>query len=120
MLESSTADIRLAPSPLVKPKYLIITADDFGLWPEINDAVMAGYDAGIITSASLRVTGREAHSAAVSATMRPGLGVGLQNLEQRLRHFAGGNGKARMTAGPRPDGGFSVTLQWPVNHGGTP
>jgi predicted glycoside hydrolase/deacetylase ChbG (UPF0249 family) len=61
----------------VKPKYVIITADDLGLWPEINDAVMAGYDAGIVTSASLRVTGREAHSAAVSATMRPGLGVGL-------------------------------------------
>lgn len=48
----------------------------------------------------------------------PGLGVGLQNLEQRLRHFAGGNGNARMIAGPRPEGGFSVTLQWPVNHGG--
>jgi hopanoid biosynthesis associated protein HpnK len=61
----------------VKPKCVIITADDLGLWPEINDAVMAGYDAGIITSASLRVTGREAHSATVSASMRPGLGVGL-------------------------------------------
>ncbi|HZJ71654.1 MAG TPA: histidine kinase, partial [Planctomycetota bacterium] len=48
----------------------------------------------------------------------PGLGLGLQNLEQRLRHFAGGNGNARMIAGPRPEGGFSVMLQWPVNHGG--
>jgi hopanoid biosynthesis associated protein HpnK len=61
----------------VKPRYVIITADDLGLWPEINDAVMAGYDAGIISSASLRVTGREAHSASVSACMRPGLSVGL-------------------------------------------
>ncbi len=48
----------------------------------------------------------------------PGLGVGLQNLEQRLRHFAGGG--SRMTAGPRPGGGYTVTLQWPVNHGGNP
>jgi hopanoid biosynthesis associated protein HpnK len=56
---------------------VIITADDLGLWPEINDAVMAGYDAGIVSSASLRVTGREAHSASVSACMRPGLSVGL-------------------------------------------
>ncbi len=56
---------------------LIITADDLGLWPEINDAVMAGYDAGVITSAGLRVTGSAAHSAMVSASMRPGLGVGL-------------------------------------------
>ena len=61
----------------MKVKSVIITADDLGLLPEINDAVMAGYDAGIITSASLRVTGKESHSATVSATMRPGLGVGL-------------------------------------------
>lgn len=46
----------------------------------------------------------------------PGLGVGLQNLEQRLRHFAGGS--SRMTAGPRPGGGYAVTLEWPLNHGG--
>jgi predicted glycoside hydrolase/deacetylase ChbG (UPF0249 family) len=61
----------------VKSKSVIITADDLGLWPEINDAVMAGYDAGVISSAGLRVTGRESHSAMVSAAMRPGLGVGL-------------------------------------------
>jgi hypothetical protein len=45
----------------------------------------------------------------------PGLGVGLQNLEQRLRHFAGGG--SRMSAGPRAGGGFAVTLEWPVNQG---
>jgi len=45
----------------------------------------------------------------------PGLGVGLQNLEQRLRHFAGGTSK--MSAGPRDGGGFAVTLEWPVNQG---
>ena len=61
----------------MKQRCIIITADDLGLWPEINDAVMAGYDAGIVTSAGLRVTGRESHSAMVSASMRPGLGVGL-------------------------------------------
>ena len=61
----------------MKNKSVIITADDLGLWPEINDAVMAGYDAGIITSAGLRVNGTASYSAMVSATMRPGLGVGL-------------------------------------------
>jgi len=55
----------------------IITADDVGLWPEVNDAVMAGYDSGIISSVSLRVSARASHSAMVSAGMRPGLGVGL-------------------------------------------
>jgi len=47
----------------------------------------------------------------------PGLGVGLQNLEQRLRRFAGG--EARMSAGTRATGGFAVTLRWPLNHGRT-
>jgi len=69
------ADIGL-PLP-VKRRCVIITADDLGLLPEVNDAVMAGYDAGIVTGAGLRVTGRESHSAMVSANMRPGLGVGL-------------------------------------------
>ena len=42
----------------------------------------------------------------------PGLGVGLQNLEQRLVRFAGS--KASMEAGPREHGGFHVTLRWPM------
>jgi len=61
----------------VKQKSLIITADDFGLWPEVNDAVFAGYDAGILTSAGLRVGAPAAKTAMVSAAMRPDLGVGL-------------------------------------------
>ncbi len=60
-----------------KPR-LIITADDFGLWPEINDAVVAGYESGVVTSASLRVSATGSHSAAVAARIRPGLSVGLQ------------------------------------------
>lgn len=39
-----------------------------------------------------------------------GLGVGLENLEQRVRRFAGQD--ASMSAGPRPGGGFAVTLRW--------
>jgi hypothetical protein len=46
----------------------------------------------------------------------PGLGVGLQNLEQRMRRFAGPG--TRMTAGRRPGGGFAVTLSWPMDRGG--
>jgi predicted glycoside hydrolase/deacetylase ChbG (UPF0249 family) len=62
----------------VKAKSVIITADDLGLWPEVNDAVMAGYDSGVISSAGLRVTAPASHAAMVSVSMRPGLGVGLQ------------------------------------------
>ena len=62
----------------MKKKAVIITADDLGLWPEVNDAVMAGYDSGVISSAGLRVSAAASHAAMVSASMRPGLGVGLQ------------------------------------------
>jgi predicted glycoside hydrolase/deacetylase ChbG (UPF0249 family) len=62
----------------VKTRAVIITADDLGLWPEINDAVMAGYDSGVISSASLRVTAPASHAAMVSLATRPGLCVGLQ------------------------------------------
>ncbi|TFH22982.1 MAG: ChbG/HpnK family deacetylase [Myxococcales bacterium] len=55
----------------------IITVDDLGRWPEVNDAVMAGYDAGIVTSAGLRVSAPDSDSAMVSCGMRPNLGVGL-------------------------------------------
>jgi signal transduction histidine kinase len=40
----------------------------------------------------------------------PGLGVGLQNLEQRVRRFGGAD--AGMSAGFRGSGGFTVALHW--------
>jgi LytS/YehU family sensor histidine kinase len=39
-----------------------------------------------------------------------GLGVGLENLEARVRRFAGE--EASMEAGPRASGGYAVTLRW--------
>jgi predicted glycoside hydrolase/deacetylase ChbG (UPF0249 family) len=63
---------------LMKKPRLILTADDFGLWPEINDAVIAGYESGVVSSTSLRVSATASHSAAVAARIRPGLAVGLQ------------------------------------------
>lgn len=43
----------------------------------------------------------------------PGLGVGLQNLEHRLRSFAGND--ASMAAGPAPAGGYEVRFRWRAN-----
>ncbi|MFM7231547.1 MAG: histidine kinase [bacterium] len=45
----------------------------------------------------------------------PGTGVGLENLEQRVRHFGGP--EARMTAARDPEGGFVVDMTWPVSEG---
>jgi hypothetical protein len=47
----------------------------------------------------------------------PSLGVGLENLELRVRHFAGPD--ARVQAMPRDDGGFAVFMAWPIPTGGS-
>ena len=41
---------------------------------------------------------------------RPGMGLGLMNLEQRVQRFAGGD--ATMSAAAQQSGGFAVTLRW--------
>ena len=46
----------------------------------------------------------------VNGARQPGLGVGLQNLERRVRRFGGPD--ATMRAMTRPGGGFSVLLRW--------
>ena len=46
-----------------------------------------------------------------SSNGAPGLGVGLQNLEQRVRRFAGA-GSGSVEAGRRSPGGFLVRLRW--------
>jgi hopanoid biosynthesis associated protein HpnK len=59
------------------PPRLIVTADDFGWSPGVNEAVAALYDERAITAASLMVGGPAAAEAARLALERPGLAVGL-------------------------------------------
>ena len=56
---------------------LIITADDFGLSTEVNEAVEEAHRKGVLTCASLMVTGPAAADAVERARRMPGLGVGL-------------------------------------------
>lgn len=56
---------------------LIINADDFGWSSGVNRAVARLYDVGVLTSASLMVTGPAAAEAVALAHSRPGLAVGL-------------------------------------------
>ena len=58
-------------------KRLIVTADDFGAAPEVNDAVEQAHRDGILTAASLMVTGDAAEDAIARARGMPTLGVGL-------------------------------------------
>jgi len=54
-----------------------VTADDFGLDDAVNDAVEEGHRRGILTAASLMVTGAAAADAVARAKRMPKLGVGL-------------------------------------------
>ena len=58
-------------------KYLIVTADDFGLHPAVNEAVEQASRAGILTAASLMVAAPAAADAVRRARELPGLRVGL-------------------------------------------
>jgi hopanoid biosynthesis associated protein HpnK len=56
---------------------VVVNADDFGRSEEVVAAVIRAHDRGILTSASLMVTGEAADAAVRAARERPGLGVGL-------------------------------------------
>jgi len=56
---------------------LIVTADDFGLSPLVNAAVIRAHRQGILTSASLMVNGGAFQDAVALAKENPQLGVGI-------------------------------------------
>jgi len=58
-------------------KRLIVTADDFGMSLEVNEAVERAHREGILTCASLVVTGAAVDDAIKRARRLPNLGVGL-------------------------------------------
>jgi len=58
-------------------KYLIVTADDFGLHEAVNEAVEQASRSGVLTAASLMVGAPEAADAIRRARALPGLRVGL-------------------------------------------
>ena len=58
-------------------KFLIVTADDFGLHPAVNRAVEQAAREGVLSAASLMVGAPAAADAACRARELPGLSVGL-------------------------------------------
>jgi chitin disaccharide deacetylase len=58
-------------------RFLIITADDFGLHPSVNEAIEQGNRQGVLTAASLMVAAPAAEDAVRRAKTLPGLAVGL-------------------------------------------
>lgn len=60
-----------------EPRRLIVNADDFGLSPSVNEAVIRAHREGILTSASLMVNEAGFDAAVKLAKENPKLGVGL-------------------------------------------
>jgi hopanoid biosynthesis associated protein HpnK len=58
-------------------KQVIFTADDFGLAPEVNEAVELAHSKGVLSAASLMVGAPEAADAIARAKRLPALRVGL-------------------------------------------
>ena len=72
--------LRRSPSPRFArggTRGLIVTADDFGAAPEVNEAVEQAHRHGILTATSLMVAGDAAADAVARAGRLPRLGVGL-------------------------------------------
>jgi hopanoid biosynthesis associated protein HpnK len=61
----------------ISQRSLVVTADDFGLSREVNEAVEIAHRDGILTSASLMVAEPWAEDAIARARQFPGLAVGL-------------------------------------------
>ena len=63
--------------PILSVKRLVVTADDFGISPAVNKAVIEAYRNGILRYTSLMVKRPFAAEAVSLAKENPGLGVGL-------------------------------------------
>jgi hopanoid biosynthesis associated protein HpnK len=70
---AQTASVR----PAAVERRLVITADDFGAAPEVNEAVEIAHRRGVLTSTSLMITAPHADDAVARARALPGLRVGL-------------------------------------------
>ena len=77
------------------PTQLIINADDFGYSHEVNSAVQRAYRKGILTSASLMVSGHAVKDAIEIAKSNPDLAVGL--------HLVLSHGKSMLACDQVPD-----------------
>jgi predicted glycoside hydrolase/deacetylase ChbG (UPF0249 family) len=66
--------VTLADAP--NPRRLIVNADDFGLTPGINQAVLELHSAGVLTSATLMAAAPAFRAAAHAAFVQPSLSIG--------------------------------------------
>jgi hopanoid biosynthesis associated protein HpnK len=90
---------------------LVVTGDDFGASPGVNEAIVCAHTTGILTSASLMVTGDAFDEAVALARRHPGLSTGLHLVLCDARPASPPeaipnlvNGDGRLTSRPGPTG----------------
>jgi len=71
------------PRAVTAMKQLIVNADDFGMAPGVNRAILEAHSNGIVTSTSLLANGAAFDEAAAAARANPSLAIGVHlNLTQ--------------------------------------
>jgi len=84
--ESRTGEAPVGPGP--RERLAIVNADDLGMSNEIDRGIFEAHDRGIVTSASLMVTGAHAGEAVRLAKQRPDLSLGIHvAFDQHGRSF---------------------------------
>ncbi|HEX4439875.1 MAG TPA: ChbG/HpnK family deacetylase, partial [Thermoanaerobaculia bacterium] len=85
-------------------KRLVVTGDDFGFSDGVNAAIVEAHEHGVLTSASLMVTGDASTGAVAAARELPTLSVGLHLVlvsgravlpPPRIPHLVGPDGRFR-------------------------
>jgi chitin disaccharide deacetylase len=77
ILPDPQSDHAAPVTPTAKQHRLIVSADDFGISREVNEAVIRAFREGVLTSTSLMVTGAAFDEAVKLAKENPGLAVGI-------------------------------------------
>jgi len=85
-------------------KRLIITADDFGLTTEVNEAIERAHRDGVLTSASTMIAEEAAGDAVARARRLPSLRVGL--------HITVVDGRSIVTGKPLPKNLFAAGVAY--------
>ena len=94
-------------------KQLVLNADDFGLDPAINAAIVQAHSGGILTSASLMVAAPHAEEAIAFARAHPRLGVGVHLclVQSRAAAPAGKIPSLADSAGNLPHSPFALSAR---------
>jgi hopanoid biosynthesis associated protein HpnK len=77
MVETVARTTPSIPETYSQSRLVVVNGDDFGFSSGVNQAIMTAYRQGILSSASLMVTGSAFEEAVDLARQHPGLAVGL-------------------------------------------